>query len=458
MTAATSPSRAGEVLPVATANLASFDGSVRLRQEVVRPDRYRQLETVEPGRRRISRGGGYSYAAAGFGAEGSLVQDGRAFDRVLAFDEGSGVLECEAGTTLGRIHDVAASRGWYLPVQPGYPGITVGGCIAADVHGKNQFGDGNFHAIVAGLRLFHPQHGILDADPARHAELFDLTCGGFGLTGHIVSARLRLARLPGRRVRVRVVAIPRFEDTLALLEEHAPESSFIYTWHDFTARGGAFGRGFLYAGTFVPGDSNSGPAENRRVVAIDAESRGRRMVPFFNGFTTRAFNSAYFRAESWMRRERDLDLFSFLFPVARKVVYFDLFGAAGFREYQVLVPRDRFRELASALRTFFAGNALPVTLASCKLFRGHPRYLRFDGDGLCLAVDVPNGPSSRRLGSFMDGLVRELGGRPNLIKDSRLPREVARACYPEYEAFRAGLRRFDPRRLFASELSERLDL
>jgi len=451
------PSAAGTGLPVAELDLTSFDGRVRMRQSVARPDRYRHLEMVAPDRLRITRGGGYSYAAAGFGATASLVQDGRAFDRVLSFDEDTGVLECEAGTTLGKIHDVAFPRGWYLPVQPGYPHITVGGCIAADVHGKNQFADGNFHGVVLGLRLFHPRHGTLDLDARREPEVFDLTCGGFGLTGHILSARLRLSRLPGTRVRVRRVAVPRFEETMGLLESHAPQSTFIYTWHDFTASGDGFGRGFLYAGEFVSGSPAEGHSQPR-IVEIDSETRGRWRAPFFNGFTTRAFNAAYYRTQGWGPESRELGLFPFLFPVARKVVYFELFGTRGFREHQVLIPRDRFASLASSLRDYLGRRPTPVTLASCKLFRGVPKYLRFDGDGLCLAVDVPEGPDGERLSVFLDGLVRDLGGRPNIIKDSRLPREIAQACYPEYDAFRDGLRRFDPQRLFASELSERLGL
>ena len=71
--------------------LVSFDGGVRALADVERPDRYRQIEAVDPRRKRIVRGGGYSYAAAGFGG-GALVQDARAFDRVLAFDGEAGVL------------------------------------------------------------------------------------------------------------------------------------------------------------------------------------------------------------------------------------------------------------------------------------------------------------------------------------------------------------------------------
>ena len=432
--------------------LVSFDGGVRGMEEVERPDRYRQIEAVDPRRKRIVRGGGYSYAAAGFGG-GALVQDVRAFDRVLAFDRAAGVLECEGGATLGRVYEVARAAGYYLPVQPGYPRITVAGCVAADVHGKNQYRDGNFRSVVRRLKLFHPRRGSVALE--RGAELFELTCGGLGLTGHILSVELQLARLPGRRVRVERVPIPRFEDTAAVLAEHAPRVDFVYTWHDFSRRGDSFGRGYAYTGGFVPGSDGAG---DERFLPIDSRTRGRWPAQLLNGATLAPFNRAYAALQGFQGTAREIDLFSFLFPVARKVAYFELFGRRGFHEHQVIVPTGAFPAFARALRLYVEEERAPVTLASCKLFRGAPAHVRFDGEGVCVALDFPRGDAGARLARFLDSLARDTGAIPNLVKDSRLPREVAAACHPGYEAFRDALARHDPERLYVSEVSERLGL
>lgn len=436
--------------------LASFDGGLRGVEEVARPDRYRLLEQVPEGRRRIVRGGGYSYAAASFG-HGALVQDCRAFDRVLEFDTQSGLLRCEAGTPLGKVYALAARHGWYLAVQPGYPAITVGGCVAADVHGKNQYADGNFRNVVRSLRLFHPRHGVKVLSREAEPALFELTCGGFGLTGQILDVSLQLARLPGARVCLRRERLTRFEDTLALLEARAPQVAFQYTWHDLGGSGDRFGRGYLYSGDFLPG---SLPSEaTPRVVAIDAGRRGRGLpVSLLNRATTRWFNRAYGLLQALEPPEREAGLFDFLFPVARRVVYFDLFGRPGFHEYQLLVPRESFEALAAALRELLRHRPTPVTLASCKLFRGEQTHLRFDGSGLCLALDFPRGAAGSALAAQLDQLLPTLGAVPNVMKDSRLPRGVVQACFPGYERFASALRQFDPERLYASELSERLGL
>ena len=134
------------------------------------------------------------------------------------------ILEVESGVTLGQIYRFATPRGLFLLVQPGHPKITVGGCIGADVHGKNQFRDGTFLNVVESLRLFHPSHGVLELSRSSNPDLFFLTCGGYGLTGNILTARLRLAPIPSSRIVLKtfpVRNIYEFADDLA--QAAAPE-------------------------------------------------------------------------------------------------------------------------------------------------------------------------------------------------------------------------------------------
>jgi len=395
--------------------------------------------------------------AASFGA-GAAVVDARAFDRLLSFDPESGVLVCEAGASLGKIYALATPRGFHLPVQPGYPHITIGGCIAGDVHGKNPARDGTFRRQLRELTLLHPRHGVLRLDPSSAGDAFDLTCGGFGLTGHILTATLQLARLPGGGILARRHPVGRLEDAPALLAEWAPRSDFIYTWHNL-ASGRAFGRGFLYTGHLTGRAENAaGPSRGSRPPNPRTARYARGSLPLFGPFTARVFNHAF----EWQQRataaEGELSVFEFLFPVARRMVYFQLFGRRGFHECQLLLPRQAFPEFASRVRQAVARLGVPITLCSCKLFSGPPSLLRFDGDGICVALDFARGRAATAFAGFLDELACDLGGRPNLLKDSRLPRRVVQACFPEYDRFVTALARFDPGRQFRSELSERLGL
>ena len=443
--------------PSSLTEFVSFDGGVHHQQLLVRPDRYRNLEAIPPNQPRVVRGGGYSYAAASFGGE-SVVIENCAFNRILEMDAENGILECEAGTTLEKIYFAAAPAGWILPVQPGYPKITIGGCITTDAHGKNQFRDGTFRRHVISMRLFHPSYGILELSRDSNREVFELTCGGLGLTGQILSVRLQLQKVSGINVHFFSQRLRNLEDVPRMMEGVANETELLYTWHNLSLLGKNFGRGFLYGAKFVPHVVMESINPKFRIRPIDSQTRSRLWFQFLNGFTTQSFNLMYELLQLLSAKQRTLKLSDFLFPVSTKVLFFELFGRKGFHEYQMIIPREAFSDAIGKIRQYIKRDHVAICLASCKLFRGEQTLLRFDGDGVCLALDFPRDAKSYKFASSLDELVQDLKGLPNIIKDSRLPPTVVQACYSDYDLFRSCLLKFDPKRVYRSEISERLGL
>ena len=434
----------------------SFDGGFAAQAAYERPDRYRMIEGDCSDTPRIARGGGYSYAAASFGAD-AMVLDMTRFDRVLRFDPGARLVEVEAGMQLGDLLDLTAPQGLWLPVQPGYPAITVGGCIAANVHGKNPYREGTFLGSVQELTLFHPRRGTVRVDREREPEVFELTCGGYGLTGVILSATLRLEPLPGAGVSVRRIPIGTLAEGLAAVREETQDSTFAYTWHDGSPVAGTLGRGFVFRADIPPG-----PLPARGFVPpyrrIDAARRARLAVPLWGRFTTRLLGAGFRLLESRRPEQTRIPLFDAIFPFARRGEYFVLFGRRGLAEYQALVPDDAVGAFLAELEREILAHRAPVVMMSMKLFRGTQRFLRFERDGVCVTLDLVRSAAGLDFLARLDGLVAEAGGLPHIIKDSRLPAAVVRRCYPEYELFRERLRAYDPERIFVSELSRMLAL
>jgi decaprenylphospho-beta-D-ribofuranose 2-oxidase len=434
--------------------LVSFDGGIRLQCIVARPERYRSL-TSRDGGPRISRGAGLSYSAASFGG-GAVSLDHQRFNRVLAFDASSGVVTVEPGISLGALFDFLAPRGFFLAIQPGHPAISVGGCVAADVHGKNQFRDGNFSSQVEGLRLFHPLHGVLELSRDSAPGLFALTCGGCGLTGTILSVTLRAGRIPGAQIDLVTTPLQGLQGLSGVLEDAAGGSDCVFSWHDLSLSARPFGRGLLMHGAFIKGKDT--PARHRAPRPLTAAARGRWYPPLLNSATAAAANALLFRSLK-ARTSRCITLHEALFPLARRGSrYFDLYGRRGFHEYQVLVPSPHFDGFAAELERRVRRHRIPVTLASAKFFGGKQEFLRFDGPGVCFAINLPRTAASARFLSLLDELSTGFRGIPNIIKDSRLPRAVAERAFPQFERFRRELLDFDPQRLYRSELSERLGL
>jgi len=447
-------------IPIKAVTFTSFDGGTSANGFLQCPDRYRHWSSRLSDNIRISRGAGLSYAAASF-ANGVVSVDHRSFNRVLDFDSQSGVVEVEAGIELATLHAFLSARGVFLPVQPGHGRITVGGCIAADVHGKNQARDGTFINQILGLILFHPSYGSIEVSRSLQPDLFRLTCGGYGLTGHILRAKLQANPLPSHTVKIRTLPVPHLLAGMNLLMEKALESDFSYSWHDFMSKGGQFGQGFVYVGQFISdGDAARASKQGKTpsTPTLSSAARSAWRVPFYNVATTRMLNLAFRGQQKVRGLTKCIELEDALFPIHAVQYYFKLFGSPGFHEYQMIIPVARISDYIEAVQAYLSRHPTAVTLASAKLFRGRQELLRFTGDGICFAVNVPRTSAAISFLAFLDELVISIGGMPNIIKDSRLPRSVVWKCYPEAQRFCDLLRKFDPDRLFKSELSERLGL
>jgi decaprenylphospho-beta-D-ribofuranose 2-oxidase len=437
---------------IAETALEGFDRQFHARCPLQRPDRYRLLDALPADAPRIARGGGVSYVGASFG-HGAISQDLSAFDRLLAFDPTDGRLTVEAGARIGDVQRFLLAHGWYLPVAPGHPRASIGGCIAADVHGKNPARDGTFRAQVEAIGLQLPGRGALVADRERNADLFAATFAGFGLTGIVTRATLRLARPPNALV-LRRVPVANLAEAARVLRE-AANAPVLYGWHD--GRSKQFGRGVIRIG--LASDAVEGRARSARARADLPATIAPLPFALWNKAGIAAANS--WLSQRWCKPgQSPLPLAEALFPLNGARTYFAAYGAAGMAEAQWLVPHPRFEAFASALAELVARTRPRIALLASKLFAGEADGFSFDGRGVALAIQVP-APALPSQRAFLDALA-ELAiahdGRANLIKDSTLDATAARRAVVGFEGARTRLAVHNPLGLYTSELARRLAL
>lgn len=434
----------------------SFDGNHGEACWVERPDRYRAIERCSDSETRIVRGGGYSYAAAGF-ARDSLVQDLSSFNRVLHFSQRDRTIEVEAGISLGSLFHFLVDRGLWLPIFPGYPGITIGGCIAANVHGKNPFLHGTFRRVLKSLLLFHPDKGFMNVSRDEGREIFDLTVGGYGLTGTILRAELALETLQGNALKIERNPVNSLQDAVSELREKAGSYESAYSFHRADPVKGAFGQGWVYTGEPI----ESLESENlQRKPPRHYDPWHGRFLPFsvWGHGRTRFLLKAFTAVE---RRRPDIEvksLFDGTFPFVGNWTYFSLYGRIGLLESQLIIPYDGVAQFLPEFEDLILKHKPPSVMISLKLFKGQNRLLSFENDGLCLTVDLCRDSNAVHFMNKLDALTRRTGAIPNIVKDSRLSAKTVASCYPEYELMKKRLADFDPRRLYRSELSNRLGL
>ena len=407
----------------------------------------------------IPRGLGRSYNNAAQSAGGLVLSTAR-LNRILSLDEATGVAVCEAGVSLEQLMVAGLPAGWFVPVSPGTRQVTIGGAIAADVHGKNHHVAGSFAGHVRSLRLVLPggeQRTVTPAD-----ELFWMTAGGMGLTGFITQATVQLKRIETALVKVDTVRTADIDETMAVLAEHDRKYGYTVAWSDSLARGGQLGRSIITSGDFAaPGDLSG----KQRETPFAFDPRARLAAPgafppgLINRYTVRLANEAWYRKAPRLREGELQTIGQFFHPLDGIRNWNRVYGPGGFRQYQYVMP---FGAEAAVRRSFEMVSAHPAPSFVTVLKRfgeGDPGLLSFPAPGWTLALDFPaRTPGLGPLLDELDQLVLRHGGRVYLAKDSRVPAPVLEEMYPRLPEFRKLRAEIDPSGLLASDLSRRLGL
>lgn len=401
-------------------------------------------------RRLIARGRGRSY---GDSALASRVLSSRYLDHFIEFDGERERLHCAAGVSLAEVLEVLLPRGRFLPVLPGTQLVSVGGAIAADIHGKNHHRDGSFCDHVEALTLCLADGSIVRCSREQDAELFHASCGGMGLTGIILDAELRLIPVPGPVIENRTLIAGNLGECLALLREHE-DSHYAVAWIDSLAQGAQLGRGCVFLGEHVAADAEAVRAPSRSL-SVPFSSPGMLL----NRYSMRLFNSAYF----WRQRQREgserLHYQRYFFPLDGLHNWNRLYGSEGFLQYQLLLPHDAAAAGLQTILTRVAASGRASFLAVLKLMGpGNDNLLSFPHAGFTLTLDFKcNAPTMAQLDE-LDEILLDHGGRLYLAKDARMSAATFRRGYPDWEKFLATKRRVDPGDRFASLQSARLGL
>ena len=405
----------------------------------------------------IARGNGRAYGDAALNRQATLLT-GR-HDRLLGFDAGSGILTCESGVLLSDILDRFIPLGWFVPVTPGTKLVTIGGMVAADVHGKNHHMAGSFSRHVLWLELIGADGSRTRCSAQENPDLFFATCGGMGLTGVIATVCFRLMPIASAWIRQKTIRCDGLDTVMAGLEA-ALDWTYAVAWIDGLAQGARLGRSLLYLG------EHADPAEldpARRARPLDRRAGRPLSVPFtlpdltLNSLSVRAFNELYYRRGTPGTAIVDLD--SYFYPLDGIAHWNRIYGRSGFTQYQCVLPRGSSRQGLERLLAAMSAAGIGSFLAVLKLLGPEDGgWLSFPMEGYTLAMDFPLRPPSLSLLLTLDAIVADHGGRLYLAKDARMGAGLLRRGYPGLDLFRDLRHRTGAAGRFTSLLSERLDL
>lgn len=418
----------------------------------------RNYQLFNSGSNFIPRGLGRSYGDAAQLTGGDTVLSGDTTGYIL--DEENGILNVSAGADFDFLIRELVPRGWFLPVVPGTRYITVGGAIAADIHGKNHHRDGSFGNFIYSFELLTP-NGKISCSAFDNTELFFATIGGMGLTGLILSAKIELIKIETSLIKGEIIKFKNINDLLIGFKDYDEKYKYSVAWVDLLAKGNSLGRGILSLGNHAKtSDLNSKSASD----IFYYRANQKISIPFYlptgtlNSLTTNIFNKLWYLKDK-KQSKKLFSIPSFFHPLDGIKNWNKIYGKQGFLQYQFVVPDTRSEFLIEVIKKC-SNQKIPIFLAVLKkMGASNGGLLSFGKPGWTLTLDIPM--RTPNLENFLNDLDEDVvanEGRIYLAKDSLLNPTKFNAMYSNSEKFRALRTKGSFNNFIQSDLSRRLSI
>ena len=372
------------------------------------------------------------------------------YNYFLDFDEKNGILHTQSGVLLSEIIEAFVPRGWFLKVTPGTKLITVGGAIASDVHGKNHHTEGCFSSCVKEFNIMLPSGEVKNVQ--KDDEFFRATCGGMGLTGVILDAKIELKKINSRYINQTTIKTKNLKETFDAFERYK-DMPYSVAWIDCLASGEDIGKCLLMVGDFADdGD-------------LEYKVKKRLNIPFnfpsftLNKFSVKAFNWLYYNKAKDGVSYQKVDIDSFFYPLDSIKNWNRIYGSNGFTQYQFILPLKNSYDGLQEILTTISNSGKGSFLAVLKLYgKENDNYLSFPLEGYSLALDFKIESGIFELLDKLDDIVLKYSGRIYLTKDVRVSKDTFEQGYSKIDKFREFRRAYSMDKKFNSLQSKRVGI
>lgn len=347
-------------------------------------------------------------------------------NRVLMFDNKSGLLTCESGLLINDLCDIVHKYGFTLPVVPGSGFVTIGGAISNDIHGKSHHVFASIGNHVTDLSIFY-KGKILNCSPFKNKDLFKSVIGGMGLIGEIRQVTLKLIKRKSTNYLVECIPYKSI-DTFFKLSEDSNNYSDTVAWFDC---GNKNNRGIFFRAKPIQNLKKSCAIKNKITYPLNHN------FSLINKISIFFINKIYFYSHLF-NNKKITSFDQFHHPLDRILDWNKIYGSKGFFQFQGVIPkkyaRKGIRKLLEVIRVSGQGSFLSVL----KNFGSKKPvgYLSFPIEGTTIAIDFPNqGVKTEKLIQNLYDIVISYGGRIYPAKDALMTSDQFRSCYPDFKKF-----------------------
>ena len=386
------------------------------RSEIIR-EKFQLEDAFTRGLSVIPRGSGMAYGDVAINSKGLHFKLNT--DEIQLIDEDT--IEVSCSMTIAKVLEKLHPVNKTLYVVPGSKYVSIGGAIASDVHGKNHEFQGCFSNHVEKIQITKDGKNYQWVD--KDSDLFKITFGAMGLTGHVSKAQIKIRNLTCICIKTKVEVTNSLETTFEKILENSKVNEFNIAWIDLL-NNSKFTNSIIYASNYCD-CGNHIYKKPGNLLSIPKQ-------PF--NLLNKRFMSIYNRIK--FARESKVNNFIYSQP---EEVYFpsdifrnwtNLFGKKGLMEYQFVFPVNKQKEAISLIDRI--SREVAGTLVAVKVFgEKKSQVLSFPKKGFVFGVTFPWSESLLENVHEWDLELVKMGARKYFSKDISTDSEILFEMYPE---------------------------
>tara|TARA_Y100000816_G_C26074580_1_gene565529 strand:- start:2 stop:1315 length:1314 start_codon:yes stop_codon:yes gene_type:complete len=428
----------------------NWSGNVKANPKIIYPKNIDELKKATNEKNFIFAGNQRSFGDNSINT--NLIISMKNFTKVIKFDKINGNLEVESGVLLKDILTLIVSEGWCIPVTPGSKYVSIGGMIANNVHGKN-ISNNQIKHYVQSVRILTTKNEIINCSSKENKKYFDITIGGFGLSGCILTATIKLKKINSVLMDQEIKEFTNYEEFFNLIK-NTRNYEYNVNWID--TFGNESFKGLCYYGKH----SNINNEKSERLFFKEKKIGLLSFVIlkiFTQNYYLIKFTKFIFRKLKKFFYSKNANFDEFFYPQDFYTNWNKIYGKEGFFQVQFLVKEYDFKVVMDKISKFFESEKAFSTFVIIKKFEETGKYLNFFGKGFSISMDIPINNKFLITKDFLNGIFKEFEIKINFSKDYICNKNIIKDK-KEYSDFINELDSINPDRKLNSMFSKRLKI
>ena len=360
-------------------------------------------------------------------------------------------ITCSSNFSIKDLLPILLKENFFLKVTSGTQYVTIGGAIASDIHGKNHHKDGSFCDYVNEIQILLANGKILKCSKKKNQKLFFSTCGGMGLTGIILSAKIQLLKIPSSFIKEIMIKSNSLTETLSYFKKYN-HKKYLASWIDTNATNKNLGRGIMYIGEHTK-------QKNKDFVKKTSLKIHFNFPNFFlNNFFLKLLSKIYF-IKSLNYKEHVVDIKKYFYPLDNIENWNMIYGNKGFVQIQILISNQNLvKNLKKIILFFQKKNQISFVSTLKKMGAKNKNLLSFPENGYTITFDIKNNPNLKNFYDELEKILIKMNAKIYLTKDILMTKKYFKKTYSNASKFIRYKKIYDPKFKFTSYQSKRLGI